>query len=153
CAPCSTRWTASTSAPTVPTVARCCCACRSESWSAASGARRPRRATIPLMQDSKRRRATYADIEKLPEHLVGELIGGELLVSARPAPPHARAVTALAADLETRFGRRRGAGGWWILFEPELHLHGDVLVPDIAGWRRERMPNVPRGVGVELAPD
>lgn len=48
---------------------------------------------------------------------------------------------------------RGGPGGWIILDEPELHLHGDILVPDIAGWRRERMPALPEGSAFDLAPD
>lgn len=46
-----------------------------------------------------------------------------------------------------------GPGGWIILHEPELHLHGDALVPDLAGWRRERMPQLPDVAAFELAPD
>ena len=48
---------------------------------------------------------------------------------------------------------RGGPGGWILLDEPELHLHGDVLVPDLAGWRRERMPELPDAAAFELAPD
>jgi Uma2 family endonuclease len=46
-----------------------------------------------------------------------------------------------------------GPGGWLLLLEPELHLGEDVLVPDLAGWRRERMPLMPDTVGFTLAPD
>lgn len=88
--------------------------------------------------------ATYADIVALPEHLVGELVDGELFVSPRPAPIHALVKTTLGEELGPPFKRGRGGpGGWMILFEPELHLGKDVLVPDLAGWRRERMPEVP----------
>jgi Uma2 family endonuclease len=88
--------------------------------------------------------ATYADILALPEHVVGELIAGELHVSPRPAPRHALAATALGEELGPPFKRGRGGpGGWMIVFEPELHLGADVLVPDMAGWRRERMPEMP----------
>src|SRR5687767_13393644 len=92
----------------------------------------------------KIRRATYADIEALPEHQVGEIIDGELFVQARPAAPHANATTILGGELHGPFRIGRGGpGGWVLLFEPELHFGEDVLVPDIAGWRRERMPEVP----------
>jgi Uma2 family endonuclease len=97
---------------------------------------------------------TYADIEALPENLVGEIIDGELIVSPRPAPAHARGTSDLAGLLGPpfRFGRG-GPGGWWILFEPELHLGSDVVVPDLGGWRRERMPSLPQTAWFELAPD
>ena len=98
--------------------------------------------------------ATYADIEALPPNVVGELVAGELFVSPRPAGPHATASTALAMDLGSPFQRGRGGpGGWRFLIEPELHFGNDVLVPDIAGWRRERMPAPPQTVAIELAPD
>ncbi len=89
-------------------------------------------------------RATYADIEALPEHKVGEILAGSLSVSPRPGPPHALVSTTLGEELGPPFRRGRGGpGGWVILDEPELHLVDDVLVPDLAGWRRERMPEIP----------
>ncbi|MCE9574603.1 MAG: Uma2 family endonuclease [Deltaproteobacteria bacterium] len=101
-----------------------------------------------------RRRATYADIEALPEHLVGEILAGELVVSPRPATPHAIASSAVSFDVMGPFQRGRGGpGGWWILPEPELHLGRDVVVPDLAGWRSERMPTVPSAPFLTLAPD
>src|SRR4029450_8477742 len=85
-----------------------------------------------------RKPATYADLEALPDHVVGELIGGELFVSPRPAVPQALAAPRLGGELSVRFDRGSGGpGGWIILFEPELHFDEDVLVPDCAGWRRE----------------
>lgn len=85
--------------------------------------------------------ATYADIEALPEHVVGELIDGELIVSPRPASPHAFTASNLGGELHNPFYRGRGGpGGWIILGEPELHIGNDVLVPDLAGWRVARYP-------------
>src|SRR5437867_3814671 len=104
-----------------------------------------------------RRRATYADLLEVPEHLVAEIIDGELLTSPRPASPHALAASAIGSALVDRFNGPPGGadapGGWWILDEPELHLGDDVVVPDLAGWRRERMPVLPDVVGFTLAPD
>ena len=98
--------------------------------------------------------ATYADILALPDHVVGEIVLGELVVSPRPASPHTRAATILGGDLTSPFDRGRGGpGGWWIAFEPELHLGRHVLVPDLAGWRRERMPTFPTAPYFTLAPD
>lgn len=98
--------------------------------------------------------ATYADLEALPENMVGEIIDGELIASPRPASPHAFAASVLLSILGGPFGRGRGGpGGWWILVEPELHLREDILVPDLAGWRRERMPTVENVPFFTLAPD
>lgn len=98
--------------------------------------------------------ATYSDLNDLPENRVGEIIHGELSVSPRPAAIHARASSRLGADLIGPFDRGKGGpGGWIILDEPELHIVGQVLVPDIAGWRRERMPQLPKVAAFELAPD
>lgn len=106
------------------------------------------------MADPARRRATYDDLHDVPAQLVGELLNGELVTSPRPAPPHAQAASSLSGELYAPFQRGRGGpGGWIILNEPELHLHGDALVPDIGGWRRERMPALPSGSAFELAPD
>jgi Uma2 family endonuclease len=57
-------------------------------------------------------------------------------------------------DLGSAFHRGRGGpGGWIILYEPELHLGADILVPDLGGWRRSRLPAVPRAAFLEVAPD
>ncbi|MEO1172980.1 MAG: Uma2 family endonuclease [Myxococcota bacterium] len=106
------------------------------------------------MTSLAKRSATYADIEALPENQVGELVNGDLLVSPRPAGPHARAASVLGMELGPPFDRGRGGpGGWLIVDEPELHMHSDVLVPDLAGWRRERMPQVPEHHRFEVRPD
>jgi len=98
--------------------------------------------------------ATYDDLLALPEHLVGEILGGNLYSHPRPAPRHARAVSALGFSLGGPFDTGiNGPGGWWIIDEPELHLGSDVIVPDIAGWRRQRMPSLPETAWFELPPD
>jgi Uma2 family endonuclease len=96
------------------------------------------------MVNPVRRPASYEDILGLPAHVVGEILDGELYVSPRPGPAHGVATTELAAGLVPPFRHGRGGpGGWVILVEPEIHLGRDVVVPDLAGWRRERMPEVP----------
>jgi len=106
------------------------------------------------MANPAHRRATYEDLLKVPDHLVAEIVDGELFTSPRPAIRHANASSTLGADLHVLFQRGRGGpGGWWILDEPELHLEADVLVPDIAGWRRERMQVPPDAPAIDLAPD
>lgn len=98
--------------------------------------------------------ATYADLVALPGHVVGEILHGVLYAHPRPASRHARAASTLGGELDPPFSRGRGGpGGWILLYEPELHLAGDVIVPDFAGWRRERMPEMPDVAAFELAPD
>ena len=100
------------------------------------------------------RPATCDDLLALPAHVVGEIIDGELHATPRPTPRHALAASVLGGEIGPPFhGGRGGPGGWWILFEPELHFDGDVLVPDLAGWRRSRMPSIPDTAYLTLAPD
>ena len=103
---------------------------------------------------STRRPASYDQILALPEHLVGEIVDDVLYVSPRPASPHAFASMGIGSELFGPFQRGRGGpGGWWLLTEPELHFGRQVVVPDLAGWRHERMPAVPSVAYFELAPD
>lgn len=106
------------------------------------------------MGEPAKRCATYEDLLAVPAHLVAEIIHGVLVTQPRPATKHARASSVLGVELGGPFDRGRGGpGGWILLDEPELHLHGDILVPDLAGWRRERMPELPDAAAFELAPD
>jgi Uma2 family endonuclease len=106
------------------------------------------------MGDAATKRATYQDVLAAPPHMVAEVIDGVLHLSPRPGKPHAAAATALGEELGPPFKRGRGGpGGWIILFEPELHLGSEIVVPDLAGWRRERMPKVDDGAFFTLAPD
>lgn len=105
-----------------------------------------------------KRRATYEELREVPDTMVAEILDGELITTPRPASPHARAAIVLGSDLLGQFDRppgdpAGGPGGWWFLFEPELHLGEDVIVPDIAGWRRERMPAIPNVAAFTLPPD
>jgi Uma2 family endonuclease len=100
------------------------------------------------------RPATYDDLTKLPDNLVAEIVNGELHASPRPASPHTRASSSLGVRLGGPFDHGIGGpGGWWILDEPELHFERDILVPDLAGWRRPRMPQYPDCAYFTLAPD
>ena len=100
------------------------------------------------------RRVTYQDVLDAPPHKVAEIIDGSLHMSPRPAPLHGVASSVLGSSITTPFHLGRGGpGGWWIVDEPELHLGEDILVPDIAGWRRERMPELPDTAYYSLAPD
>jgi Uma2 family endonuclease len=100
------------------------------------------------------RPATYEDLVKVPDICVAEIVDGELHVSPRPAPRHAVAGSSLGVLVGGPYQHGRGGpGGWWILGEPELHLGRDALVPDLAGWRRARMPRMPSTAYFPLAPD
>lgn len=106
------------------------------------------------MSKALKKDATYADLCAVPDNFVAEILGGELYASPRPAFPHARAAGVLLHTLSGPFeDGENGPGGWWFLIEPELHFGADVVVPDIAGWRRERMPVVPAVPHYTLAPD
>lgn len=100
-----------------------------------------------------RRRATYDDLRQVPDHLVAEIVDGVLYTSPRPAFRHARAGSKLGMDLSPFDESDGELGGWWILDEPELHFGSDVVVPDLAGWRVERMPELPDVNFSTLAPD
>jgi Uma2 family endonuclease len=104
----------------------------------------------------KRYDAVYAELEAVPPHRVAEIIDGEVVTSPRPGAPHTRAASRLGMKLGGPFDLGEGGpGGWVILDEPELHLGSpvDVVVPDLAAWRRERLPQMPDTAAFELAPD
>ena len=106
------------------------------------------------MSDPAERRATYADLAALPDNVIGEILGGVLHAQPRPAPRHALASSELNGVLVGEFSSRSGgSGGWRILFEPELHLGPDVIVPDIAGWRLPRLETLPDTAYIALVPD
>jgi Uma2 family endonuclease len=107
------------------------------------------------MSDPARKGASYADVLAAPDHMVAEILNGELVLTPRPAPRHARSSSRLGMALGGFDLDGDGPGGWWILFEPELHLQGEgsPIVPDLAGWRVERMPELPETAFFTLAPD
>lgn len=102
------------------------------------------------MGDPAKPRATRADLDALPERVVGELIGGVLYTMTRPRPRPARAASIIGGDLNGPYDRGRGGGpgGWWIVVEPGIELAEldvEEIAPDVAGWRRERLPRLPDG--------
>ncbi len=111
---------------------------------------------VPVTEEDRsgKKPATYEDVLNAPEHMVAEILDGELFLSPRPAPRHAFSSSILGAVLVSEFGEvGYGSGGWMIIDEPELHLSSDVLVPDMAGWKRERIPHLPDEAYFSLAPD
>ena len=100
------------------------------------------------------RQATYQDVLDAPPHKVAEVIAGTLHTHPRPAMRHAWASSGMGAKINPPFNYGDGGpGGWWIIDEPELHLGEDIVVPDLAGWRRETMPEYPDAAYCTIAPD
>ncbi len=103
---------------------------------------------------TRRSIATYADVLAAPKHLVAEILDGELVTHPRPAPKHAVAASNLGMLIGGPFDRGRGGpGGWVVLDEPELHFGSDVIVPDLAAWRREHFAGLPKTPYFTQAPD
>lgn len=108
------------------------------------------------MKQTAKKLTLYDELVMLPERLTGEILNGQLHAQPRPAGPHGLAESSLGAELLIPFQKGRGGpGGWWIIIEPEIHFIRDieVAVPDIAGWKRTRMPEIPEGHRFEIVPD
>ena len=101
------------------------------------------------------KKADYDDLFNLPENMTGEIIDGELHAFPRPNYRHSRIEFTLSGELGPPycFGRGDGPGGWVILIEPEIMLGENLLVPDLAGWRQERLPGPPADNWTTVAPD
>ncbi len=106
------------------------------------------------MSETLAKPATYADLETVPPHLVAEILFGNLVTHPRPVPRHGGATSVLGMVIgnphQLGIG---GPGGWIFVDEPELHLGPHVVVPDIAGWRRERLTEAQDKAFFEIAPD
>lgn len=98
--------------------------------------------------------ATYEDLFTIPENMTGEIIDGELIATPRPSRRHSEAASSLGGELlpPYKFGRG-GPGGWIIQYEPEIAFGTDILVPDLAGWKRERFPVEEDHNWISAAPD
>ena len=111
------------------------------------------------MQETVKRRATYADLEAVPEHLVAEILHGRLVTHPQPTGEHGEVHFSLGLLIGAVYRQGIGTrGGWRFINEPELHFNGDVAVPELAGWRIERLPVPPapdplKPVKIRLAPD
>ena len=98
--------------------------------------------------------ATYADIEALPPNVVGEILFGRLVTHPRPTRRHGGAASILGVLLGGPYQLGVGGpGGWIFVDEPELHLGDDIVVPDIAGWRVERVTEPAEQAHFEVPPD
>ncbi|MFZ2448541.1 MAG: Uma2 family endonuclease [Syntrophobacteraceae bacterium] len=101
------------------------------------------------------KRATYDDLYTIPEHSVGQIIDGELIVTPPQSRHHALAAGVLSAKVSWSYvlGKDGGPGGWIVLFGSEVKLGEDILVPDLAGWRKERFPEVEETNWISVCPD
>lgn len=98
----------------------------------------------------------YNQLTELPENLTGEILNGQLYTNPRPSGKHVSVATNLSIDIGSPYQRGKGGpGGWRILVEPEVHfvLDTEVVVPDVAGWRKERLPEVPESHKFMVVPD
>ena len=112
--------------------------------------------TLAMNHQPAIRPATYQDVIDAPADKVAEIVAGSLYLHPRPRLRHSHAsIGAVGFEMIGAFQKGRGGpGGWWILIEPEIHLGDDVLVPDVVGWRRERLPVLPKDDAfATLAPD
>lgn len=106
------------------------------------------------MNHPARRRANYEDVLESPPHVVAEVVDGVLYQTPRPALPHVAAASVVGEELGPPFKRGKdGPGGWMILYEPEIHLGADIVVPDVGGWRRTTLPILPDDAYLTVAPD
>ena len=98
---------------------------------------------------------TLADLDALPPGIVGEIIEGVLYTMTRPRARHQRTATRISSKLGDPFDEGRGGpGGWWIIAEPGIELpNTPEISPDVAGWRRERMPELPADEPIRVVPD
>ncbi|MFH0998148.1 MAG: Uma2 family endonuclease [Pseudomonadota bacterium] len=106
------------------------------------------------MSETAFKKASYEDLYSIPDNMIGEIIDGELFAMPRPSFRHSNAVSGMMDEIRGPFQRGRGGpGGWMILYEPEICLGENILVPDLAGWKKERLPNPPVENYTKVSPD
>jgi Uma2 family endonuclease len=108
-----------------------------------------------VMAGPATKRVVYEDLFDIPENMTGEIINGELIVTPRPSRRHSITTSRLGGAIipPYDFGRGGGPGGWVILDEPEISFGGNILVPDLAGWKKERFPIEEPHNWISVAPD
>jgi len=106
------------------------------------------------MSETARKKATYDDLYQVPENMTGEIINGELIATPRPSRKHVYATSTLGNEIGPPYHLGRGGpGGWIILIEPEISFVENILVPDLAGWKRERFPKFEDHNWISVTPD
>ncbi|MDR3568199.1 MAG: Uma2 family endonuclease [Syntrophobacteraceae bacterium] len=107
------------------------------------------------MSELAQKKATYEDLYTIAENMTGEIIDGELIVTPRPSRKHTLAASVLASEIIPPYylGQGGGPGGWIIIVEPEIGLEEHTMVPDLAGWKKERFPVAEDHNWISVAPD
>jgi Uma2 family endonuclease len=106
------------------------------------------------MPKSAKKKASYEDLCRIPENMTGEIIDGELIVTRQPPRSHVYTVSTLDKEIGPPYQLGQGGpGGWIILVRPEIMLQGNIMVPDLAGWRKERFPQHEGQNSISVAPN
>jgi Uma2 family endonuclease len=104
-----------------------------------------------------RRFATYADLLALPDDVRAEVLAGQVVTAPAPLPRHSKAQRAMGRFVGGPFDDddgHGGPGGWWIFVEVDVQLGThDVVRPDLAGWRRVRLPRPGNQRPITTPPD
>ncbi len=113
---------------------------------------------MTFMAEAALKLATWDDLDALPGVPEGtnvEIVDGEIVLTPRSASSSGRTQGGLYRFLGGPFDfDPDGPGGWWLVIEPEVELdRHQVLIPDLAGWRRERLPRLPDSRPVRVRPD
>ena len=109
------------------------------------------------MASAEPKLATYRDLLALPPDVHGEVLAGEIVTAPAPLPRHSKVQGAARRFVGGPFDDddgRGGPGGWWIFVEVDVALGPhDIVRPDLAGWRRSRLPRPGAVRPIEVAPD
>jgi Uma2 family endonuclease len=106
------------------------------------------------MAELAKKKACYEDLYSIPENMTGEIIDGELIATPRPSRSHVFTASGLDKEIGPPYQLGRGGpGGWIILVEPEIMLQENIVVPDLAGWRKERFPFREEHNSISVAPN
>ncbi|MDR3568906.1 MAG: Uma2 family endonuclease [Syntrophobacteraceae bacterium] len=107
------------------------------------------------MSHTASKKADYEDLFTIPDNMIGEIVNGKLIATPRPSSRHSHVAAVLSGKLipPYRLGEGGGPGGWILLYEPEIMLGEHLLVPDLAGWKKERFPRTTQSNWISISPD
>lgn len=106
------------------------------------------------MNEPAKKISTYDDLYRLPDNMIGEIIDGEIIASPRPSRRHGYTASTIGDEIGPAYRLGRGGpGGWIIIDEPEIAFGENILVPDLAGWKKERFPVEEEHNWISVVPD